>query len=71
MVPLIDLRRDSGGEPIGAVVPIAPSTYFLRERTSRIRRRAQRDDELRAAIQRVGRQRAGVRAAEDLAASAS
>jgi putative transposase len=58
MVSFIDQHRDVYGvEPICAVLPIAPSTYFLhktwqQEPTTRSRRR-QRDDELRAAIQRV------------------
>jgi putative transposase len=58
MVTFIDPHRDvSGVEPICAVLPIAPSTYFLRkaqqpEPTTRSAR-AQRDAELRAAIQRV------------------
>ena len=58
MVAFIDQHRDSDGvEPICAVLPIAPSTYFLRkaqqqDATTRSAR-AQRDDELRAAIQRV------------------
>ena len=58
MVTFIDQHRDVYGvEPICAVLPIAPSTYFLRkaqhlEGTKRSAR-AQRDAELRAAIQRV------------------
>ena len=58
MVTFIDQYRDVYGvEPICAVLPIAPSTYFLRkaqhqEATTRSAR-AQRDAELRAAIQRV------------------
>jgi putative transposase len=58
MVRFIDQHRESYGvEPICAVLPIAPSTYFLHtqqqaEPTKRSRRR-RRDDELRAAIQRV------------------
>jgi transposase InsO family protein len=58
MVTFIDQHRDvSGVEPICAVLPIAPSTYFLRkaqqqEVTPRSAR-AQRDGELRTAIQRV------------------
>src|SRR5262245_37178802 len=58
MVAFIDQHRDTYGvEPICAVLPIAPSTYFLRkaqqqDSTTRSSR-AQRDDELRAAIQRV------------------
>ena len=58
MVAFIDQHRDTFGvEPICAVLPIAPSTYFLRKAqqqdpTTRPPRR-QRDDELRAAIQRI------------------
>jgi putative transposase len=58
MVDFIDQHRDTYGvEPICAVLPIAPSTYFLhqaqqQDRTTRSARR-RRDDELRAAIQRV------------------
>ena len=58
MVTFIDQHRDVYGvEPICAVLPIAPSTDFLRkaqqqEATTRSAR-AQRDAELRAAIQRV------------------
>ena len=58
MVRFIDQHREAYGvEPICAVLPIAPSTYFLRtlQRQEPTRRsaRARRDDELRAAIQRV------------------
>ena len=58
MVRFIDDHRDAHGiESICAVVPIAPSTYFLhkaqqrdpQQRSARVRR----DDALRAAIQRV------------------
>ena len=58
MVAFIDDYRETYGvEPICAILPIAPSTYFLRkaqqqDATTRSAR-AQRDDELRAAIQRV------------------
>lgn len=58
MVRFIDDHRDHYGvEPMCTVLPIAPSTYF-RHRARRVdpaRRsaRAQRDDELRMAIQRV------------------
>ena len=58
MVAFIDQHRDTYGvEPICAVLPIAPSTYFLRKAqqqdpTQRSARRT-RDDELRAAIQRI------------------
>ena len=58
MVSFIDQHRDTYGvEPICAVLPIAPSTYFLRKAqqqdpTTRSAR-AQQDDELRATIQRV------------------
>jgi len=58
MVRFIDQHRDAYGvEPICALLPIAPSTYFLRkaQQAHVIPRsaRARRDDELRAAIQRV------------------
>jgi transposase InsO family protein len=58
MVGFIDEHRDGFGvEPICAVLPIAPSTYFLhkaQERDAAKRSaRTRRDDELRAAIQRV------------------
>jgi transposase InsO family protein len=58
MVTFIDQHRDVYGvEPICAVLPIAPSTYYLRkvqqqDATTRSAR-ARRDEELRAAIQRV------------------
>jgi transposase InsO family protein len=58
MVAFIDHHRETYGvEPICAVLPIAPSTYFARkaqqqDATKRSARR-QRDDDLRAAIQRV------------------
>jgi transposase InsO family protein len=58
MVAFIDQHRDTYGvEPICAVLPIAPSTYFVHKAqqaapTTRSTRR-QRDDALRAAIQRV------------------
>ena len=58
MVTFIDQHRDTYGvEPLCAVLPIAPSTYFLQKQqqatpTTRSPRR-QRDDDLRAAIQRV------------------
>jgi putative transposase len=58
MVTFIDQHRDTYGvEPICAVLPIAPSTYFVHKTqqaapTTRSKRR-QRDNELRAAIQRV------------------
>jgi len=58
MVAFIDQHRDTYGvEPMCAVLPIAPSTYFLRKAqqhdpTTRSAR-TRRDDELRAAIQRV------------------
>ena len=77
MVRFIDDHRDEYGiESICAVVPIAPSTYF-RQRARQVdptRRpaRARRDDELRAAIQRVwDEQPAGLRAAEGVAAAAA
>ena len=58
MVTFIDQHRAIYGvEPICAVLPIAPSTYFLRKaqqrETTTRSARAQRDDELRAAIQRI------------------
>ena len=58
MVAFIDQHRETYGvEPICALLPIAPSTYFLRKAhqadPSRRSARAQRDDELRPVIQRV------------------
>ena len=58
MVTFIDQYRDVYGvEPICAVLPIAPSTYFLRKAQQQdpeqLSARARRDDELRAAIRRV------------------
>jgi hypothetical protein len=58
MVALIDQHRDSYGvEPICAVLPFAPSTYFVRKAqqhdATKRSARARRDDELRAAIQRL------------------
>jgi putative transposase len=58
MVGFIDDHRDRFGvEPICAVLPIAPSTYFLhkaQQQDAMTRSaRARRDDELRAAIQRI------------------
>jgi putative transposase len=58
MVRFIDENREAYGvEPICAVVPIAPSTYYAhkaRERDPTLRsRRAQREDGLRDEIQRV------------------
>jgi putative transposase len=58
MVTLIDLHRDTYGvEPICAVLPIAPSTYFRRkvqqQEATKRSARARRDADLRAAIQRV------------------
>jgi putative transposase len=58
MVRFIDDHRDHYGvEPMCTVLPIAPSTYFhhqaLRVDPARRSARAQRDDELRMAIQRV------------------
>jgi len=58
MVAFIDHHRETDGvEPICAVLPIAPSTYFLwkaqqHDPTTRSARQ-RRDDDLRAAIQRV------------------
>jgi putative transposase len=58
MVAFIDQHRDTYGvEPICAVLPIAPSTYFRRTAQQPApetrSERARRDAELRAAIQRV------------------
>jgi putative transposase len=58
MVTFIDQHRDVYGvEPICAVLPIAPSTYYLRkvqqQDATTQSARARRDEELRAAIQRV------------------
>lgn len=58
MVTFIDQERvHYGVEPICAVLPIAPSTYYLHKAQaadpSRRSRRAQRDDVLRPEIQRV------------------
>jgi putative transposase len=58
MVSFIDQHRDRYGvEPICALLPIAPSTYFLRKAqqqdATKRSARARRDDELRPAIQRV------------------
>ena len=58
MVRFIDQHRaDYGVEPICAVLPIAPSTYFLhkvqQQDPTQRSVRARRDDELRAVIQRV------------------
>jgi len=58
MLAFIDQHRDLYGvEPICAVLPIAPSTYFLRKaqqaNPATQSARARRDAELRAAIQRV------------------
>jgi putative transposase len=58
MVAFIDHHRDTYGvEPICAVLPIAPSTYFRRKVQDQdpMKRsaRARRDDDLRAAIRRI------------------
>jgi len=58
MVAFIDHHRDTYGvEPICAVLPIAPSTYFLRKAQQqdpeKRSTRARGDDVLRAAIRRV------------------
>ena len=58
MVTFLDQHRETYGvEPICTVLPIAPSTYFrwkAQQEDPTIRSaRAQRDDELRAAIRRV------------------
>ena len=55
MVTFIDQHRDTYGvEPICAVLPIAPSTYFLRkvrqQDATKRSVRARRDADLRAAI---------------------
>jgi putative transposase len=57
MVTFIDQHRESYGvEPICAVLPIAPSTYFRQQAQqmdpTKRSARARRDDQLRAAIQR-------------------
>ncbi len=58
MLAFIDQHRDTYGvEPICAVLPIAPSTYYAhqarRDDPSRRPPRAQRDEQLRADIRRV------------------
>jgi transposase InsO family protein len=58
MVTFIDQHRDTYGvEPICAVLPIAPSTYFRRKVQQQApatrSARGRRDDDLRAAIRRV------------------
>lgn len=58
MVRFIDQHRETYGvESICALLPIAPSTYFLckaqQQNPTTRSARAQRDDELRLAIQRV------------------
>jgi putative transposase len=58
MVAFIDQHRDTYGvEPICAILPIAPSTYFRRKARqqdpTKRSTRQRRDDDLRAAIQRV------------------
>jgi putative transposase len=65
MVRFIDDHRETYGvEPIYAVLPIAPSTYFLRKAlqqdAAKQPARARRDDELRALIQRVHAENFGV-----------
>src|SRR5688500_11128528 len=74
MVRFIDDHRDAHGiESICAVVPIAPLTYFRHKTRSadptRRSARAQRDGELRAAIQRVWDD--NQRAAEGVATAAA
>ncbi len=59
MVGFIDAHRDAHGvEPICAVLPIAPSTYYehlaKRADPSRLSERARRDEALRPEILRVG-----------------
>ena len=58
MVTFVDQHRATYGvEPICAVLPIAPSTYFLRKtqqpEAAKRSAGARRDDDVRAAIQRV------------------
>ena len=57
MVAFLDQHREAYGvEPICAVLPIAPSTYFHRkaqQQGAKQSARQRRDDELRVAIQRV------------------
>ena len=58
MVAFLDQHRDTYGvEPICAVLPIAPSTYFRRtaqqQDATKRSARARRDEKLRAAIQRI------------------
>jgi putative transposase len=58
MVAFVDQHRATYGvEPICAVLPIAPSTYFVRKAhqqdATKRSARAHRDEELRVAIQRV------------------
>jgi len=58
MVTFLDQHRDTYGvEPICACLPIAPSTYFRRKTqqqdAANRSTRSRRDDEVRAAIQRV------------------
>ena len=58
MVAFIDQQRETYGvEPICAVLPIAPSTYFRHKGQQRApdtrSARARRDEALRAAIQRI------------------
>ena len=58
MVTFIDDHREAYGvEPICAVLPIAPSTYYAQKQAeadpARRCARAQHDDTLRVAIQRV------------------
>jgi putative transposase len=65
MVQFIDDHRATYGvEPICAVLPIAPSTYFLRKAQQQVAAkrsaRARRDDELRVLIQRVHAENFGV-----------
>ena len=65
MVRFIDDHRATYGvEPICAVLPIAPSTYFRvraqRHDATRRPARAKRDDDLRVLIQRVHAENFGV-----------
>ena len=77
MVRFIDQHRAQYGvEPICRVVPIAPSTYFLRKAqqqdpTKRSARAQRDDDAARRDSARLGRQLAGLWAAEGLEAAAA
>ena len=65
MVRFIDDHRETYGvEPICAVLPIAPSTYFLwkvqQQHATKRSARARRDEELRGLIQRIHDENFGV-----------